>query len=300
MAAQEYYLGTQAAQELPGSHPPHPFSSQPQKPPQYQQPPAQHYPQPNVHNPAYANTPPPSYSAYSQQPQQQSHGYPPQQQYQPYPEKNAQAMTAPYPQTPPAGYFPHQQPMPQPQQAPLPNNGYLGAPLQHHRSHSQPARVRFADQDSDRSTSLGSMSDSDEYSPPRHSNSRHHGRHRSHSTRDYDSDRDRSDRDRDHRRHKPRKTHSYDKAHEEKHKNRDTFLGAGAGTIIGDAIFPGLGTAAGLLLGGYGGRKYADTRSKSDYDGTSKERRSHGGSRRLGDDGWDEKTRTYRKGAAVR
>lgn len=144
------------------------------------------------------------------------------------------------------------------------------------------------------------MSDSDEYSPPRHSSSRHHGRHRSHSTRDYDSDRDRSDRDRDHRRHKPRKTHSYDKAHEEKHKNRDTFLGAGAGTIIGDAIFPGLGTAAGLLLGGYGGRKYADTRSKSDYDGTSKERRSHGGSRRLGDDGWDEKTRTYRKGAAVR
>jgi uncharacterized protein YcfJ len=113
------------------------------------------------------------------------------------------------------------------------------------------------------------------------------------------------------RRHRPKKSHSFEKAHDEKHKNRDTFLGAGAGTIIGDAIFPGLGTAAGLVLGGYGGRKYAE-RSKSDRDvrgsdyrgsdGNYKRhgRRSHGGSRRAGDDGWDEKTRTFRKGAAVR
>ena len=175
------------------------------------------------------------------------------------------------------------------------NNGYFGAPLQPYRSHSQPARVRFADQDSDRSTSLGSVSDSDDYSPRRHSNSSRHHRHHSHSTRDRSTSRDRL---RNERRHKPRKSHSFDKAHEDKHKNRDTFLGAGAGTIIGDAIFPGLGTAAGLVLGGYGGRKYADTRSKSDYAGS--ERRSHRGSRRAGDDGWDEKTKTYRKGAAVR
>ena len=63
-------------------------------------------------------------------------------------------------------------------------------------------------------------------------------------------------------------------------------------------IFPGLGTAAGLVLGGYGGRKYADKRSKS--EGGERRERSHGGSRRAGDDGWDEKSRTYRKGAAVR
>ncbi|KAI4924121.1 hypothetical protein J4E85_008281 [Alternaria conjuncta] len=291
MAAQEYYLGTAAAHELPGSHPPNPYPPQPPKPPQYQQPPAQP-PRPHVSNPPYANTPPPSYSAYPQPPPQQPYGYPPQQQQQQqyYPEKkNAQAMTAPYPQTPPAGgYYPPQQPMPQ-------NHGYLGAPLQPYRSHSQPARVRFADQDSDRSTSLGSVSDSDDYSPPRHSNSSRHHRHHSHSTRDRSTSRDRS---RNERRHKPRKSHSFDKAHEDKHKNRDTFLGAGAGTIIGDVIFPGLGTAAGLVLGGYGGRKYADQRSKSDYAGS--ERRSHRGSRRAGDDGWDEKTKTYRKGAAVR
>jgi hypothetical protein len=47
------------------------------------------------------------------------------------------------------------------------------------------------------------------------------------------------------------------------HQDRDTFLGAGAGAIVGDAIFPGLGTAAGILLGGLGGRKYAK-RSKSE------------------------------------
>jgi hypothetical protein len=42
----------------------------------------------------------------------------------------------------------------------------------------------------------------------------------------------------------------------------DTFLGAGGGAIIGDAIFPGLGTVGGLLLGGYGGRKYAEKKDR--------------------------------------
>ena len=102
-----------------------------------------------------------------------------------------------------------------------------------------------------------------------------------------------------HRSHKPHKSHSY----EDSHKTRDTFLGAGAGTIIGDVIFPGLGTAAGLVLGGYGGRKYAQDKLRSEESsdsGGKSRRRNHGGSRRAGDDGWDEKTRTYRKGAAVR
>lgn len=41
-----------------------------------------------------------------------------------------------------------------------------------------------------------------------------------------------------------------------------TFLGAGGGAIIGDAIFPGLGTVGGALLGAYGGKK-ASERSRS-------------------------------------
>lgn len=58
------------------------------------------------------------------------------------------------------------------------------------------------------------------------------------------------------------------------------------------------------MLGGYGGRKYAQDKLRSDEGsdsgGGKTRRRTHGGSRRAGDDGWDEKTRTYRKGAAVR
>lgn len=60
-------------------------------------------------------------------------------------------------------------------------------------------------------------------------------------------------------------------------------MGAGAGGIIGDAIFPGLGTAAGLLIGGLGGRQYAkDKRSHSEegqphrHRGADREGRDNG------------------------
>lgn len=49
----------------------------------------------------------------------------------------------------------------------------------------------------------------------------------------------------------------------------DTFVGGGAGAIIGDAIFPGLGTVGGAILGGIGGHNYA-------------QRKKHGGRRREG------------------
>lgn len=312
-------MGTQGVHELHASQPPNPYHS---KSP-------------------YTNTPPPSYSAHSQSPlppSQQPYGYPP---YQQYPEKppHPQAMAAPYPQSPPAGYYPNPTPMPQPHRQ---QSGYLGVPPQHHRSHSQPARVRFADQESEHSTNLGSIpaasscsdsgSDSDDYSRPRRQSRHHHHHHchhhhhssphrphRSHSRphdRTYDSsspsDRDR-DRDRDResssRRHKPRKSRSYDKPNHD--KTRDTFLGAGAGTLIGDVLFPGLGTAAGLVLGGYGGRKYAQEKARGSDDNTSnaggannagprKRHQYHSASRRAGEDGWDERSATYRKGGAVR
>lgn len=35
-----------------------------------------------------------------------------------------------------------------------------------------------------------------------------------------------------------------------------TFLGAGGGAVIGDLIFPGLGTIGGAILGGLGGHEY--------------------------------------------
>ena len=46
--------------------------------------------------------------------------------------------------------------------------------------------------------------------------------------------------------------------------DRNTFLGAGGGALVGDAIFPGLGTIGGLLLGGLGGHEYARRRSRSE------------------------------------
>ena len=53
------------------------------------------------------------------------------------------------------------------------------------------------------------------------------------------------------------------------HKSRNTFLGAGGGALIGDAIFPGLGTLGGALLGGFGGREYSKKHrsrsSQADY-----------------------------------
>jgi len=66
--------------------------------------------------------------------------------------------------------------------------------------------------------------------------------------------------------------------------------------LIGDVILPGLGTAAGLLFGAYGGRKHAEKKRKrrgsSDHRGSSERERSG--------DGWDEGSGTFKKGWAVR
>ena len=63
----------------------------------------------------------------------------------------------------------------------------------------------------------------------------------------------------------------------------NTFLGAGGGAIVGDLIFPGLGTLGGALLGGVGGHEYGKKRASSNP--------SKGG-RRKGDTYEDE----YRRG----
>lgn len=43
----------------------------------------------------------------------------------------------------------------------------------------------------------------------------------------------------------------------------NTFLGAGGGALIGDMIFPGLGTIGGAILGGVGGHEYEKKRTRS-------------------------------------
>jgi hypothetical protein len=176
------------------------------------------------------------------------------------------------------------------------------------RSHSQPPRVQFADHDeyddaSDRS--FGSDSDS---SPRRrhkhrsHSHSRGHSHSHAHSHShshahhsSYGSDSE-SNSD-SHDRHRDRST----RIHNTERKDRSTFLGAGAGGLIGDALLPGLGAAAGALFGGYGGRHRAKKRSGSEAD---KDKMDRGGrefsSRHKGGKGWDEESATYKSGWAVR
>lgn len=50
--------------------------------------------------------------------------------------------------------------------------------------------------------------------------------------------------------------HNRPQVQRKKSSGVNTFLGAGGGAIIGDAIFPGLGTLGGAILGGLGGHEY--------------------------------------------
>ena len=70
------------------------------------------------------------------------------------------------------------------------------------------------------------------------------------------------------------RSQSRDRRHHHHHKSRpemqrkkssgvNTFLGAGGGAILGDLIFPGLGTLGGALIGGVGGHEYGKKRAQS-------------------------------------
>jgi hypothetical protein len=271
MAAAEYFLGSEAARKLQAQQ--HPYPQQPQ--PGYQ-------PQPSQSLSQYS-TPPPAYSAFGPPPQQQQllgpQEHAPQPQYQ-QPPQGYQG----YPTQPPATQPPH------PQQYQQQQNEYLGVPLQPYRSHSQPPRVHFAsDDDSD----LSDSSSTDSSSPRRrrhrkHRHSHSHSHSNSHSHHHRSSSFDDREMDRDTR------SHLRD-THRKEQKDRSTFLGAGVGGLVGDVIFPGLGTAAGLVLGGYGGRKHAHKKRRSNSDvghrhGRSDDERVHGthhGRRRTRDSGWD-------------
>jgi len=110
-----------------------------------------------------------------------------------------------------------------------------------------------------------------------HHHRRHHSRSRSRSSRSSSRDyrgRDRSgSRSHSRSRSRSRSHHSHHSHHshsrKQSHSGRDTFIGAGAGGLIGDAIIPGLGTLLGALAGGLGGHEYGErkgktSRSKSD------------------------------------
>jgi hypothetical protein len=62
---------------------------------------------------------------------------------------------------------------------------------------------------------------------------------------------------------KHRHNHNRPQGPKQKGSGVNTFLGAGGGAIIGDLIFPGLGTIGGAILGGVGGHEYTKKRASS-------------------------------------
>jgi hypothetical protein len=58
-----------------------------------------------------------------------------------------------------------------------------------------------------------------------------------------------------HHKHHDESDHSSQPREKTKHHNRDAVLGVGGGAAIGTAFLPGVGTAAGALIGGYGAHK---------------------------------------------
>lgn len=245
------------------------------QPPQNQQPPSQ-YQRPSSSNgqaPPYPlSDDPPPYSAFNQPPQRAS-SQPPPQQYQAYnPNGTPNVNTHQYPpeklpQRPStlqnmsrpsdyaAQYPPQQPPRPLYQQQPVqpPNGMYqqvgpgLGSLSQVYGSQRPPRR--------------SSTSGASPY--------RKESRSRSRS------------RDRKHR----HNHYSRPKPERQKSSGVNTFLGAGGGAIVGDLIFPGLGTLGGALLGGVGGHEYGKKRTQSNPSR---------GSRRKGDT-YEEEYRRERK-----
>lgn len=200
---------------------------------------------------------PPPYSAFSQQPQRASSQPPPQafQAYNPNPRPNVDTHQYPpdkLPQRPstlqnmsrPSDYaasYPLPPP-PQPQymanQYPPQNGAYqqvgpgLGSLSQVYNTQRPPRRS---------STSGAS---------PYRKDSRSRSRSRSRDGRD-------SSRKHKHH-HQPRP-----QMQRQKSSGVNTFLGAGGGAIVGDLIFPGLGTLGGAILGGVGGHEFGKKRTQS-------------------------------------
>ncbi|SMR51058.1 unnamed protein product [Zymoseptoria tritici ST99CH_1A5] len=225
---------TAIADARPHSQPP-PIQRPPPLDPYYQQPPAngQQYPPGDQQYPPYNQQYPPNGAQYPQNGVQ----YPSSGQHHP-----AEKASRPQPQ---AQYRP-QSYTPQPQQ------GYF----------SQPGPSSMKQSFTRKDRDYGAASPHVQFrtdSPRVRSRSRSRSRSRDRRERERDRDRDRSrsrSRSRE-RRHRHRQQPS-----QKKKSGVDTFIGAGGGALIGDAIFPGLGTIGGAILGGLGGHKVAKDKER--------------------------------------
>ena len=295
MAAQEYYN--------PGSTAPRPPGPPLGQPPMQQQAPAPRPSSQGSHAPStppypMSDAPPPPYQALNEQQRPQSQPpmqrIPQQNGYVPYnpngpqntnthmypPEKAPQRPSALHNMHRPSDFtssHPPAQPYPPPQQ---PTNGYAqpypppnGFPQQYPPPPQSvngyaPSSTGYFSPAGPGLSSLGSQ----QPRPPRRSSTSGYPTAQSPYRRDSRS-RSRS-RDRKHRHNRDRPA-TVDK---KKKSGVNTFLGAGGGAIIGDLIFPGLGTIGGAILGGVGGHEYDKKRPSSTPSRTHGRRSANGGS----------------------
>lgn len=135
-------------------------------------------------------------------------------------------------------------------------------------------------------------SNSSKYPPPGNQyQSIYRGRKDEYDSRYYDEDYERRNRSRSRSRSRdrdrePRRRH----VERKKSSGVNTFLGAGGGAILGDMIFPGLGTIGGALLGGVGGHEYGKARDKTHHERAPGSGRRP---RRYSDDDADYRRRKY-------
>ncbi|KAF2857207.1 hypothetical protein K470DRAFT_261048 [Piedraia hortae CBS 480.64] len=224
------------------------------------------------------------YQAYTP-PQQQGYaggyvqGYPPQ---QIAPQQGYQQQFAPPPQQQtthlaplggnppyPLGGTPYGQSTPRPHSSP----GHQDRYSRRDSRHRPEKHARFADEEKYRTSSCTptcyedgrkGRGEYDRRGRARYSRSQSRSRSRSrHRDRNRSRSRSRS-RSRDWSRDGSRDSHHH---HNQKGKNSGvgTFLGAGGGAVLGDAIFPGLGTLGGAILGGLGGRRFEKEREDYRY-----------------------------------
>lgn len=254
MSAQDYYN--------PGGSAPAPAPTQPIPVPQQniQQPPPQPAPplQSTPPYPLYDGPPPPYSAGFDQRPHSQP---PPAQrvdaipQHQPQPQYRPTHLSAQYrPQPQPHSYSYEYPPEKQPYPA---HDDYRRDP------YAQPAgqkHDRRASSNSNYPPSLNGGQYSSIYRGRKDDDKRY-----------YDEDYERRDRSRSRSRSRSRgRDRDVRRKHVERKKSSgvNTFLGAGGGALIGDMIFPGLGTIGGALLGGVGGHEYGKgkNRGKTHYD----------------------------------
>ncbi|CZT15607.1 uncharacterized protein RCC_12227 [Ramularia collo-cygni] len=187
---------------------------------------------------------------------------------QPPPARHTSDIYRPYPPSNPQ-YIPEKQSRPPPQSSQYggsynpPKQSFGGSYHQQQSGYLQPPGPSAYNNQGYTSNPNYSVQQPAKHAHFRDDRSRDRSRSRSRGDRDLDRERDRNRRHRNHRPDSHHRSDSYKQdAGKKKSSSANTFIGAGGGALIGDAIFPGLGTIGGAILGGLGGHKVSKDKEK--------------------------------------